>query len=882
MTRFLFLIVLFTGYILPSFAAHLKGGWIQYEYLGPGAAPNSSKYRVTVHQYLNCNSTPTQVDQQIYLGIFNADTVSATPAQLLTVDLSTTDMPRKTTFSPCLSNPPDVCYRIDHYVTTIELPANTNGYVLAVQRCCRIAGIINVSNSSNTGITYTTTIRGPGIGMPYFPNNSAEFAQKDTVVVCHNTFFTFDFSATDPDGDSLAYHFTDGIIGGDGSTNGAKPNPPSRFPYAAVVYNPGYDGAQPLGTNVTIDDHSGLISGTAPNTTGDYVVAVIADEYRNGVLVGSTRKEIHITVADCNLSAADLKPNYINCNDLSFTFSNESTATNITSYLWTFGDTLLPISSDTSHSPTPTHVYSDTGTYKLKLVVVASGGCEDSTTAIVKVYPGFKAGFTVNGSCILNPFQFTDATYFKYGPLSSWQWDFGETGITTDTSSVENPSYMYPTTGAKTVTLIVSSSKGCIDTSTYVVNVFDKPPLSLPFHDTLICNIDTLPLLAYGTGSFVWTPDNSTIRGVNTDDPIVFPKDTTVYHVQLNYMGCVSEDSITVNVLDQITVTLRPDTVVCKTDTFRLHPVSYALGYHWTASTGEVVAPVKYPLVQPLTNTTYYVTANLGKCTDNTSMQVYVYPYPTVTVGADTAICFDTPAQLHGTTTGDVFTWSPNSALLYYNTLTPIAAPSRTTTYILTVIDTVGCPKPVSDTTVVTVIPKVVVNAGRDTSVVVGQPLQLIAVSNTDMQSTSFAWTPTTGLDNPGIYNPITTLNANVDSITYIVTAKESHGCTGEDDIKVVVYKTQPDIFVPSGFTPNGDGRNDLLKPITVGITTLQYFNVYNRLGQLLYTTSEIGRGWDGNFAGTAQANGTYVYVTQGVDFTGKTVFRKGTVVLIR
>ena len=94
--------------------------------------------------------------------------------------------------------------------------------------------------------------------------------------------------------------------------------------------------------------------------------------------------------------------------------------------------------------------------------------------------------------------------------------------------------------------------------------------------------------------------------------------------------------------------------------------------------------------------------------------------------------------------------------------------------------------------------------------------------------------------------------------------------------------KSQPDILVPSGFTPNGDGKNDILKPIPVGITELQYFRIYNRWGQLLFSTSQQGIGWDGMYNGIPQGSGTYVFVTQGKDIYGKTVFRKGTAVLIR
>ena len=110
----------------------------------------------------------------------------------------------------------------------------------------------------------------------------------------------------------------------------------------------------------------------------------------------------------------------------------------------------------------------------------------------------------------------------------------------------------------------------------------------------------------------------------------------------------------------------------------------------------------------------------------------------------------------------------------------------------------------------------------------------------------------------------------------------DNNGCFADDDVVVKVYKTGPDIFVPSAFTPNGDGKNDILRPITIGISQLHYFRVYNRWGQLVFSTTELGRGWDGMFNGAQQPANTYIFATEGTDYTGKTVYRKGTSVLIR
>jgi gliding motility-associated-like protein len=124
-------------------------------------------------------------------------------------------------------------------------------------------------------------------------------------------------------------------------------------------------------------------------------------------------------------------------------------------------------------------------------------------------------------------------------------------------------------------------------------------------------------------------------------------------------------------------------------------------------------------------------------------------------------------------------------------------------------------------------------------------------------------------------------LGSDVEAITYRVRVGVPEGCFAEDDINVKVFK-RPDIFIPTGFTPNGDSKNDVLKPTLAGIKSFKYFKIFNRWGQLLFNTAEAGKGWDGRFGGREQASGTYVFVAEAVDYLDNKIFKKGTVVLIR
>ncbi|MFT4154664.1 PKD domain-containing protein [Parafilimonas sp.] len=655
--------------------------------------------------------------------------------------------------------------------------------------------------------------------------------------------------------------------------------------YSAATSNTQYQWQVSTDGGTTWSDISGATSST-------YTVDDITEEgtylYRlataEGTNINSSSCRVlsnTITLIVDAYSAATLLSSYINCDDYTFDFENEDSSSDVAGYLWSFGD------GQTSSSASPSHTYADTGTYSLTLITTNTNGCSDTASSTVKVYPGFTAAFSATGNCYLSPFQFTDKSSAVYGTINSWSWDFGDAATTADTSSEQNPSYTFSATGSYTVSLSVTSSKGCSGTATETVTAYDKPSLYLPFTDTLICVNDTLPLLVQTSAdSITWSPDYYMIDStIHTATAIVYPPDTTVYTVVVEENGCIDSATVQVNTLPLITVSFSGDTAICKTDTITLYPQSEALSYAWLESPSNNSLSnyyIKNPLASPDTTTTYYVTASLGHCQDSASVTVYVSAYPTVTVSADTSICYGTTAQLYGSTDAEYFSWSPTSSLINSNTLTPIAGPMDTTTYYLTVHGTPYCPKYVSDSVTVNVVPKLIINAGNDTTVVISQPLQF-NVTGGDTASDSYVWSPTTELSNSLIYNPVAIYTAtDPDSISYTVKVTTAEGCTGSDEITVRIMKIAPDILVPSGFTPNSDNLNDLLKALPFGIKEFKFFNVYNRYGQLIFTTKQASKGWDGTLNGTPQGSGTYVYMTKGIDYLGNVIFRKGTVVLIR
>ncbi len=276
--------------------------------------------------------------------------------------------------------------------------------------------------------------------------------------------------------------------------------------------------------------------------------------------------------------------------------------------------------------------------------------------------------------------------------------------------------------------------------------------------------------------------------------------------------------------------------------------------------------------------------SNNGCEGDIRSGTVYVNPLPFANAGPDAVVCFGNTVRLSGSG-GDIYQWSPPQYLSNAAITNPVARIpfAGTYKYVLNVSSVYGCKSVKSDTVSLTVLPPVKVFAGSDTLITVNQPLQLNAVDVNNTGFINYTWSPSFGLSNAAIKNPVASYNNQLGNSgqTYIVTARTINGCEAKDDITIKVF-VAAEIYVPNAFTPNGDGTNDILKPILVGIKELKYFAVFNRYGQLVYKTNVHGQGWDGKFNGDMQNTGGFAWMVEGIDYKGNTITRKGMAVLIK
>jgi len=311
--------------------------------------------------------------------------------------------------------------------------------------------------------------------------------------------------------------------------------------------------------------------------------------------------------------------------------------------------------------------------------------------------------------------------------------------------------------------------------------------------------------------------------------------------------------------------------------------------YLWDLGDGDT-AQVRYP-VHTYDTGTYNVrliTMPGYRCADTAYMKLLVYPSVHADFSITGSTCTGKPIKFTNRSTADngqinSLTWTFTnmhdstsfSSILSTPTYT-FTVPNQTYSAVLDITTTKGCEA--KDTQYINIWKSPLPLQVHDTVLTAGIPYQLYADAGNVDSAATYLWTPASGLDDPFIANPVAT---NTNDITYTVEIKNSYGCSLDDTVHLVYYKG-PDIYIPSAFTPNGDGRNDKLTPFPVGIEKLDYFRVFDRWGNTVYQTQTYLAGWDGNIKGKQAAAGTYIYQAQGKDYAGKTIMKKGYVLLIR
>ena len=464
-------------------------------------------------------------------------------------------------------------------------------------------------------------------------------------------------------------------------------------------------------------------------------------------------------------------------------------------------------------------------------------------------------------------------------------------GMITATGSGGTTPYLYSIDGinfqasniftrlaANVYTISIKDANNCINTTSATIATTNGAAVTATSTDAS-CGASNGSITATGSGGL--KPYQFSINGTTFQASNIFTNlaanNYTVTIKDAN--NCTNTTSVVLGVSNVLTLNAGPDINICEGTSKQLSASSNGTIFSWSPQAGLNNPSILNPVASPATTTKYILTAILGQCSKSDTIIVFVNPAPVANSGKDTNVCFGKNYQLNGSG-ALLYQWSPPTYLSNTGISNPvlISPPPGILHYILSVTDINGCTSLKGDTVAITILPEAKVFAGPDTSILVNQPLQLNGVDINNSGFTSYIWSPSSGLNNPFIKDPIAIVSRDT---RYILTARTPEGCETSDDINIKVF-VKTEVYVPSAFTPNDDGLNDIFKPICFGIKELKYFTVLNRFGQIVYTTTKLTEGWDGTYKGKTQDGDVFVWILEAMDFNGNLINKKGIVVLIR
>ena len=498
-------------------------------------------------------------------------------------------------------------------------------------------------------------------------------------------------------------------------------------------------------------------------------------------------------------------------------------ATGATNYTWSTGANTQSISI----APSSSTIYTVTG---------ETSGCTRTNTIIVTVNqtPTVTANATNSVICSGN------STILNGGGASAYIWSGGVTnGIA------------FSPTSTVIYTVIGTSAQGCTNTAVQTVTVKSAPTLTV--NNASVCQGASIVLSALGATNYTWSTGATT----STISPSTVA--TSVYTVTGESNGCaiIKTATLTVNPTPLLSVN---NSAICSGTSTTLTAMTSIIGGTYTWSPGNQHS--SSISLSPISSNNYTVMYSVNGCSASAVSNVTVNSVPQVSITSvsickgETAVLKATPSQAGGT-----YLWGPSGQTNQSITETPFATSVYGVLYSLN-----GCTATATGSIVVNQNPILVLTSSASTVV----PLDNVTISGSS--SGNFLWS--TGETSSEI-----TVNPR-NTTSYCATVTNTAGCKTTACLEIIVMD-ESTLYVPNVFTPNGDGVNDVFYTPSHNIEMYD-LNIFNRWGQLLFNSTDPGKGWDGQFEGQLVADGVYIFIlkargTDNIDYnkTGHiTVFK--------
>lgn len=851
MKRYIILLF-FTLLSLKNFATHIVGGEIFYDCLG------GNNYRITLKLYRDCYNGQVGYDDPATIFIFDN---AGTYLDSIQIDFPGSIVLPFPLSNPCLTPPTDICVEESIYETVVNLPPLAGGYNFVYQRCCRNGTILNLINPGDVGSSYMAHIPDPGLATC---NSSPHYNNFPPIFLCTGVPIDFDHSATDPDGDSLHYELCDPFTGltpncpilgpqavGTGCTDiAASP------PYPFVPWLSPYNGSYPMSTSpaLAVDPITGFMTGV-PNMVGQWVIGVCVEEYRNGVLLSTNKRDFQFNVVNCGIPVASIPTQQPFCYGLPSVFSQNSI--NAFTYHWNFGETGL--TNDTSNLFSPSWTYSNLGTYTVTLIVNPGTVCSDTASLAVTVYPlpsvtSSNSATICSGDTLNFPLTSSDPATFTWiaanNANTTGESTTSQTGSPIDNSITNNSAVAQNVSYSVTAT---SNPGGCVSNA-QTVTVTVNPAPTVTTTAATICNgtAANLALTSNIPSTYSWvatnnantTGESTTAQSGNTITDVISNSASTQQQVTYAVTatstanGCTgASQNVTVDVLPVPIITNSPTDSICSGNALSIPLSSNVTStYTWlaadnTSTTGEsTTVQTGTPLNNTLTNSSstdqqviYTITPTsspLGCAGTPFTMTVTVHH------GINADFDFVKVPCVNEITISDLSAAAPASWQWDFGDGNSSTAQNPSHTYdstgvydIQLITSTInGC----RDTTVVQIdfIGPNPASVSSSTAICLGNSTQLTASGGF-----AYSWSPAETLNDSAIFNPIATPNDTTDYAVNI-SSVDAFGDTCSQTLTTTVFAIDATLYTIDATSDDdtiAEGQSTTLHAITDSLMTVNW-----------------------------------------------------------
>ncbi len=431
--------------------------------------------------------------------------------------------------------------------------------------------------------------------------------------------------------------------------------------------------------------------------------------------------------------------------------------------------------------------------------------------------------------------------------------------------------------GTTVITYSVTNSCGTTSVS-YNLTVNDVPAAAAITGNNTVC-LGATTTLTNTTPGGTWSSSDNTIATISNTGLVtgIATGNAVISYAVTNTCGTTTKTFNISVAAPPVVPAITGPAAVCKNNTITL--ANTVTGGTWSTSNAAIATISNTGVVAGIAAGNVVLTYTVSNACGNTPVNytVTVNDLPVVpAINGAQDICKNKTLQLNNATTGGTWSSSDNSKMSVdvNGLVTGKAAGAATITYT---VNSNGCTNSAQVTMKVEDFQLSLTASGEP--FIAGLPLTLQTTANSATYNVT-AWSPASLFSNQSAKQQTITPTQPA-SLLIQTDATSATGCTSSATLTLNILPNNEDFFVPNVFTPNGDGKNDVFRVYGSSVKTIE-LQVYTQWGEMVYSTNDITKGWDGTFKGRQQPVGVYVYALKATMQNGAVISKKGAINLIR